>query len=106
MDKVDKIVYCGLTKVYKDLMEMDTAKTQVHEKSLEDKILAYQVIIMKLVTKITVKQGQLVVPVQRSDDVETTTATYGGNRGRPENFFERRPIRNFDGKRRIYQGFK
>ena len=106
VNKADKMADSGLTKVYNDLMVKDTAKTQVHEKSLQDKIQAYQVIIMKLVTKITVKQGQLVVPVQRSDDVETTTATYGGNRGRPENFFERRPIRNFDGKRRIYQGFK
>ena len=63
VNKADKMADSGLTKVYNDLMEKDSAKTQVHEKSLQDKILAYRVSSMKLVTKITVKQGQLVVPV-------------------------------------------
>ena len=105
VDKADKMVEGGLTRVYKDLMVKDTAKTQVHEKNLQDKILAYQVISMKLVTDVTVKQGQLAVPVQSAGDVETP-ASHGGGRGRPESFFERRPFPKFDGNRRNYPGFK
>ena len=87
VDKADKMVEGGLTTVYKDLMGKYTAKTQVHERSLQDKILAYQVIRMKLITEVTVKQGQLAVPVHSGGEVENPVS-YGENGGRPESFFE------------------